>query len=114
LSRDSLKRGKAGEERAILFLKNRGFEIIARNFYADRFGEIDIIATKDNILHFIEVKSSTTNLNPSFNLTDRKLQRFIKSVKRYIQLKELKNQIYSIDLITVDRNSINLYENITF
>ncbi|HEC1788756.1 TPA: YraN family protein, partial [Campylobacter lari] len=49
--------GKKGEELACEFLKTQGFEILKRNFYS-KFGEIDIIAKKDKILHFIEVKST--------------------------------------------------------
>ena len=37
-------------------LRNSGYRIIARN-YARRDGEIDIIAIKDGVMHFIEVKT---------------------------------------------------------
>ncbi len=47
--------GILGEDKACKFLKKQGFEILKRNFHS-KFGEIDIIAKKDEILHFIEVK----------------------------------------------------------
>lgn len=47
--------GILGEDKACNFLKKQGFEILKRNFHS-KFGEIDIIAKKDEILHFIEVK----------------------------------------------------------
>ena len=52
------KFGFESENKAVKFLKSHGFEILERNFHS-RFGEIDIIAKKDEILHFIEVKART-------------------------------------------------------
>jgi putative endonuclease len=52
----SRAKGDIAEELACGFLLERGFFIVERNFYS-RFGEIDIIASKDDTLHFIEVKS---------------------------------------------------------
>lgn len=47
--------GAWGEEKAVRFLKRRGYKIIDRNFRC-RFGEIDIIAEKDDYLIFVEVR----------------------------------------------------------
>lgn len=49
-------KGKAGEEKAGLYLESKGYSIIERNYRATG-GEIDIIARKDNVLVFIEVKA---------------------------------------------------------
>jgi putative endonuclease len=49
-------KGQLGENIACEYLIKRGFLIRDRN-YRKKWGEIDIIATKDNKLHFIEVKS---------------------------------------------------------
>lgn len=48
--------GKLGESLAVVHLKQNEYEIIETNFRAGR-GEIDIIARKENILAFIEVKT---------------------------------------------------------
>ena len=48
--------GLRGEDLACVFFKNRGYDIIARN-YITRTGEIDIIAFKDGVLVFCEVKT---------------------------------------------------------
>jgi len=50
--------GDIGEDLAVEFLKNKGFDIIERNF-SIRGGEIDIIAKDGNTLVFIEVKTRT-------------------------------------------------------
>lgn len=48
--------GNFGETIAVKYLRNNGFEIIERN-YTRKWGELDIIARKDDIVHFVEVKS---------------------------------------------------------
>ena len=53
------KIGALGEELAVEFLKGRGYCILARN-YRCPYGEIDIIATKDRTVAFIEVKTRTS------------------------------------------------------
>ena len=47
--------GAWGEDRAAALLEQEGYRIRARNFRC-RFGEIDLIAEKENILAFVEVK----------------------------------------------------------
>src|SRR5688500_8779759 len=48
--------GTLGETIACRFLMKRGFKIIERN-YLKKWGEIDIVAKKDELWHFVEVKT---------------------------------------------------------
>ncbi|MGI6744575.1 MAG: YraN family protein [Acutalibacteraceae bacterium] len=48
--------GAMGEQIAARSLREKGYEIIAAN-YRTRIGEIDIIATKDKYICFVEVKT---------------------------------------------------------
>ena len=48
--------GKAGEQMAAEWLEQRGFQLIFRNWRSARH-EVDVIASRHGILHFIEVKS---------------------------------------------------------
>lgn len=50
------KIGPLGEELVAKFLMKRGFTVIDRNFRR-KWGELDVIATRRNVLHFVEVKS---------------------------------------------------------
>lgn len=52
--------GRFGEDVTVRYLKNRGYVIFKRN-YRSRFGEIDIIAEKDNLLLFVEVKTRSAD-----------------------------------------------------
>ena len=57
-SRNDLRkqRGRAGEKLACRFLEHSGYTIIETN-HRSRYGEIDIIARRERILAFIEVKT---------------------------------------------------------
>src|SRR5215212_6603400 len=51
-----IETGKDGEALACRFLQKKDFEIVCCNCRSGHY-EIDIIATKDNMIHFIEVKT---------------------------------------------------------
>ncbi len=48
--------GKWGEDTAVQYLLQNGYEILARNWRHEH-KEVDIIAAKDGILFFVEVKT---------------------------------------------------------
>ncbi len=51
--------GKSGEDLAVLFLENKGYAILERNWRSRR-NEVDIIAYEKKTLHFVEVKTRTS------------------------------------------------------
>ena len=63
-------KGRKGEDAACKFLEGKGFVIVDRN-YLKRWGELDIIAKKDKIIHFFEVKSVTGDFSEKFFDTHR-------------------------------------------
>jgi putative endonuclease len=52
---DKTSIGRKGENLARVFLRKKGFNIIAHNFRS-RFGEIDLILRKKQAFRFVEVK----------------------------------------------------------
>jgi putative endonuclease len=56
---DEIKRGAEGEEQAALFLEQKGFAVLERN-YRYRRSEIDLIVCRGNWLVFVEVKTRST------------------------------------------------------
>jgi len=108
----SREKGDFAEKRAISFLTDLNFMIIETNFYAKKLGEIDIIAKKDDVYHFCEVKSAQTFELAVQNLTKSKLSKIKRSVDYYLQIKKL-DVAFCIDAIIVNDDSIEILENIT-
>lgn len=52
--------GEAGEDAVCEYLELDGFEIVERN-WKTKFCEIDIVATKGNCAHLVEVKYRSTS-----------------------------------------------------
>lgn len=48
--------GKLGENLAVKYLVDKGFAIVETNYWR-KWGELDVIAKKDEKIHFVEVKS---------------------------------------------------------
>ena len=110
--------GKYGENLAKDFLIKKGFKIIETNFHYSKIAEIDIIASKNNILHFVEVKTRTSNTfgTPIEAVDNKKLQSIYHAGLFYIQ-KNKKFSKFQIDVIGInlDKNKapvFNFLENV--
>ena len=108
----ALEFGKKSEDLASRFLEQEGFSIIERNYFARKMGEIDIIAIKNNIFHFVEVKSAKKDFDPIYNITASKLRKVINSVNYYIKIKKL-DISFSIDVILIRGDEVEFLENVT-
>lgn len=108
----SRAKGDEAETKASIYLLENGFFVLERNFYS-RFGEIDIIAQKEKVLHFVEVKSAFDYESAIQNITPTKLSRFIKTLQIYLKKNALHNIDYMIDAIIVTPKQIYHLENIT-
>ena len=66
--------GRIGEDTAKAFLECKGYRILHRHFRC-RAGEIDLVALKGRILHFIEVKTRQGDAygHPAESITPKKL-----------------------------------------
>ncbi|WP_415397383.1 YraN family protein [Sulfurimonas sp. CS5] len=107
----SRAKGNLAEDKACRFLDEKGFIIVERNFYS-RFGEIDIIATKDEVLHFVEVKSGLDYELAIQNITPTKISRLIKTAHVYMKKNGYEND-FELDAIVVTPKKIEFIENIT-
>ena len=107
----SRAKGNIAEEKACDFLLENGYTILDRNFYS-RFGEIDIIAIKDEVLHFVEVKSGDDYEKAIQNITRTKLSKMIKTGDTYIK-RNVYNGDFEYDAIIISHTDIFYIENIT-
>ncbi|WP_026727128.1 YraN family protein [Flavobacterium denitrificans] len=82
--------GKLGEDLAVSYLEENGYEILERNFVIQK-AEIDIIALKESILAIVEVKtrSSLDFGSPQDFVKQKKIQLLIKAVNAYINDREM-------------------------
>lgn len=121
----NLRIGKLGEDIAARFLKDKGFDIIERNFLR-KWGEIDIVCKKANIVHFVEVKtvsqgtysqSDADEYRPEDNFHKNKVIRMKRVIETYIDENDLEED-YCVDLITVKVNErqvtarVNMYDDV--
>ena len=102
----NIQLGKWGEQQAEKFLLEKGYQILTRNVRTP-YGEIDLIAQKDEILVFVEVKtrSSRTYGNPEEAVTETKLTHMIDSAESYLQENTDSLQDWRIDVIAVTKTS---------
>ena len=77
--------GKTGELLANDYFLNIGYEVLHRNWRYSHY-EVDLIASKDNTLHFIEVKTKRTKKFglPEDNFTSKKMKNLTKAAEEYL------------------------------
>ena len=103
------QKGSLGESIASRFLERKGFNIIDRN-YRKPWGEIDLVAEKGGIVHFVEVKSISKSLSeglsreidyrPEEMATRNKLVKVARTAALYMETRKDKRE-YQIDVIGV-------------
>lgn len=107
--------GKRGETLAADYLKNTGYIILAANW---QFGhkEIDIIAEKDDVLHFVEVKSRSQYfwVEPKEAVQRKKQNNIIIAADAYMQRRNESREA-SFDIVSIvffkDHHTLEFIEN---
>lgn len=102
--------GKIGEDIAEMYLRKNGYSIVARNFRKP-YGEIDVIAERGAVIHFVEVKTvsreipngisrETNDYRPEEQVNPAKLKRLERAISAYVaEFRE--DREYQIDVIGV-------------
>jgi len=95
--------GKLGEEMAVEFLRNDGYEILETNWVFQK-AEIDIIAQKQNTLAVVEVKtrSSVDFGLPQDFVKPKKIQLLVKAVNEYVIANDLDVEV-RFDIIAISK-----------
>lgn len=113
---NSQKIGELGESVACNFLSKHGFVVLERN-YTKKWGEIDIVAKKNEMLHFVEVKSKSVSQEffkniiagasvvgagrPEDNMHIWKMKRLRRVVETYLISKRQGSVPWQFDLLVV-------------
>ncbi len=94
--------GSMGEKAAVKWLRQRGYMIRDLNWRNGRY-ELDIVAEKLYITHFIEVKTRRIDglTTPEEAITKEKFNALVKAARSYIAQYHI-NTEYQFDLVAVD------------
>jgi len=100
---DHLKVGKLGERLAKLFLESLGYKILTTN-WRFRFGEIDIVCEKEDILVFVEVKTRRNSRfgRPEEYFDKKKQKRLLKAISKYLSQNKLWDRSCRVDVISIN------------
>lgn len=95
------KKGEFGENASAEYLAKRGYEILFRNYHS-AYGEIDIIAEKENTIAFVEVKTRKAGavIKAKEAVSPSKQQKIIRTALTFISENNIKLQP-SFDVIEV-------------
>jgi len=100
--------GYKAENAAVLFLRLKGYKILERNFKSPKgtgAGEIDIIASKHNVIVFIEVKRRTSLDSAAEAVNERVQSRRIKGAEYFLMTHpELADKETRFDVILIAPN----------
>lgn len=102
MSRYKINLGRWGENVAVDYLKSKGYSIFDRN-YRTPYGEIDIVASSQDLLIFVEVKTrrSTSYGMPEASITQQKRKHIIDSVGFFFQENPDLDVDWRIDVIAI-------------
>jgi len=118
--------GIFGEKIAENYLKNKGYQILGKNYPFrvpgnPQKGEIDIIVKKNDIISFIEVKTLRLVQNEPFSPEEKvdfgKQRKLVKTAESWLMKKKIPlNSKWQIDVIAIELNlnkkaKINHFEN---
>jgi putative endonuclease len=79
----AFRTGVSAESRAAALLMAKGYRILAKRFRT-RYGEIDLVARKRNLLAFIEVKARASLDDAAYAVTPRQQQRIINAAQVWL------------------------------
>jgi putative endonuclease len=115
----NLQIGKFGEKLACNYLQGNGYQIINRNQKIKRL-ELDIIATKNNLIYFFEIKTRIKNYESKreIPLSQRQIKNLKKAALAYAAIHQIKIELICFNLMIIlldnqqNKANIKIYKNI--
>jgi len=98
--------GKTGEELAVTFLKEKGYEILHTNLRLEKV-EVDIVAKDKNQIVFVEVKTrSSAMVEPEKAVNKSKQKNLQWAAEIFLEERQLKNEL-RFDIIAIVKQKNN-------
>ena len=99
--------GMKGEEAAAGLLKDKGYNILRRNYAVHNVGELDIIAEKDGDIHIFEVRTRRnigTYPDSAESVVSKKRSRVMRTAERFVIENGLheRNIVFEVIKVTHD------------
>jgi putative endonuclease len=93
--------GKSGEDAAVEYLQEKGYQILHRNWRRGSY-EIDIVACTEEELVIIEVKTRSSNVysDPEDAVTNKKINHIVSATDLYINIFDVRLPV-RFDIISV-------------
>ncbi|MBG0787131.1 MAG: YraN family protein [Anaerolineaceae bacterium] len=94
--------GRQGEDLAADYLQKQGYQLLDRN-YLSRFGEVDLVAVKDEVIVFVEVKARTNDRFglPEASVTPEKLEKIYDTALFWLQEHPEMPDDWRVDVIAI-------------
>lgn len=95
--------GRAGEEEAVFFLREKGYTILQRNIRMPGVGEIDLVAGRDSILVFFEIKTRQNRKvgKPDEAVTTIRKRRLIAKAQEFLRYCKINDVSVRFDIISI-------------
>ena len=102
IKQENRVKGDIGENKAVKYLIDKGYEILETN-YKNKLGEIDIIAKDDTRIVFVEVKARATAKYgyPREAVNEYKQRKIRMVAESYLKSKRLLNSYIRFDVIEI-------------
>jgi len=97
--------GSKGEILAENYLRNKGYSILEKNWLYKR-NEIDLIASNDEFIVFVEVKTRSSGYwgNPEDSISISKIKKIVHAANLYINLYDIEKPV-RFDVIAIVMNN---------
>ena len=97
------KLGQQGEEIATGYLRQQGYDILARNWRCP-VGELDIVAREGEILTFVEVRTRRGDRfgGPEESITLAKQAKLVELAQTYLKDAGLEDEAWRIDVVAIE------------
>jgi putative endonuclease len=107
--------GRWGEETATAYLEKNGYKLLCCNYHS-RHGEIDIVASKDGVLIFVEVKTRSSHAfgYPENSVTLRKQAYLLSAAEDYLQAHPESSESWQFDVIAIEKKQAGKTEIVHF
>ena len=99
---DRREYGDEGEEAAVRLLEAQGYRVRARQ-YSCRYGELDVVAERGELLCFVEVRMRSTAVwgDPSHTVSWEKQRKVVKAALHYLMAHRVRDRMVRFDVISV-------------